>query len=72
MDQLTQQERQRQQRKPTPSAGSVDSQSIKTATQGEVTGSDGGKKVNGRKRHLLVDTLGLILGVWVTAADIGD
>ena len=72
MDQLTQQERQRQQRKPTPSAGSVDRQSIKTATQGEVTGYDGGKKVNGRKRHLLVDTLGLILGVWVTAADIGD
>ncbi len=69
---LTQQERQRQGRKPTPAAGSVDSQSIKPAPQGETKGYDGGKKINGRKRHILVDTLGLIIGVVVTAADTGD
>ncbi len=72
MDALRQQERKRQGRKPQPSAGCVDSQSVKTATQGKVKGYDGGKKVNGRKRHLLVDTLGLILGVCVTAANTGD
>ena len=69
---LTQKERQRQGRKPTPSAGSVNSQSIKTAKHGKTKGYDGGKQVNGRKRHLLVDTLGLIIGVCVTAADVGD
>lgn len=72
MEALNQQERQRQGRKPTPSAGSVDSQSIKTATQGTEKGYDGGKKINGRKRHLLVDTLGLILAVLVTPADRGE
>jgi len=69
---LTRKERHRQGRKPTPSAGCVDSQSIKTATQGKTKGYDKGKNVNGRKRHFLVDTLGLILGVLVTAADTGD
>ena len=69
---LNQQERQRQGRQPTPSAGSVDSQSIKTATQGTDKGYDGGKQINGRKRHLLVDTLGLIWSVWVTPADRGE
>ena len=72
MEQLTRQERRRQGRKPTPSAGCVDSQSIKTATQGATKGYDGGKQVNGRKRHVLVDTLGLIIRVLVTAADQGD
>jgi putative transposase len=72
MEALNQQERHRQGRKPTPSAGSVDSQSIKTATQGTAKGYDGGKKINGRKRHLLVDTLGLILRVMVTPADGGE
>ena len=72
LDALTRQERRRQGRKPQPSAGSVDSQSVKTATQGKTKGYDGGKNVNGRKRHLLVDTLGLIIGVCVTAADVGD
>jgi putative transposase len=72
LDTLTQQERQRQGRKSTPSAGCVDSQSIKTATQGQTKGYDGGKNVNGRKRHFLVDTIGVLIGVLVTAADSGD
>ena len=72
METLTQQERQRQGRPKSPSAGSVDSQSIKTSTQGAAKGYDAGKQITGRKRHLLVDTLGLILRVCVTAADYSD
>ena len=47
-------------------------QSNTETSQEKIKGYDAGKKVNGRKRHLLVDTLGLIIGVWVTAADGGD
>jgi len=72
MEALRQCERRRQGRQAEPSAGSVDSQSIKTATQATEVGFDGGKQVKGRKRHLLVDTLGLLIVVVVTAANTDD
>lgn len=72
MDTLRQWERQSQGRLPEPSACCADSQSIKTATQGEDVGFDGHKKIKGRKRHILVDTLGLIVAVVVTAANSDD
>jgi transposase len=72
MDALRQGERRRQGRQAEPSAGRVDSQSIKAATQATEVGFDGGKQVKGRKRHLLVDTLGLLIAVVVTAANIDD
>jgi transposase len=57
-----------------PTAGVIDSQSVKAdaVVGADSRGFDGGKLVNGRKRHVVVDTLGLLLGVMVTAADIGD
>ena len=71
MDILRKKERKRQGRKENPSAGSADSQSVRTALQGAETGIDGGRKVKGRKRHILVDTPGLILSVAVTPANEG-
>lgn len=51
---------------------SVDSQSVDTTTGGEQRGRDNGKNVDGRKRHIVVDSMGLLLAVLVTAADVDD
>jgi putative transposase len=61
-------------RDPKPSAVVIDSQSIKTGKMAaiESRGYDGGKRVKGRKRHIVVDTLGLMVGVKVTTANVHD
>lgn len=71
-DALRQQERQQRGRKAQPSAAILDSQSVKTTEAGGERGYDAGKKVNGRKRHILVDTVGNLIEVVVHAANIQD
>jgi putative transposase len=59
-------------RAPEPTAGILDSQSVKSDVQADSRGYDANKKMKGRKRHLLVDTLGLVLVAWMTTADVQD
>jgi putative transposase len=72
MTELRQVERRCQGRLAEPSAGAIDSPRIKTATQSQEVGCDRHKKIQGRKRHLWVETLGRIVAVVVTAAHVDD
>lgn len=71
-DALRTQLREAEGRQASPSAAIIDSQSVKTTEAGGPRGYDAGKKVNGRKRHIMVDTLGLLLIVVVHAASTQD
>jgi putative transposase len=71
-DRLRQQWRERVGKAPDPTAAIIDAQSTRSTAQGGGTGFDAGKKVKGRKRHLVVDTLGLLVALTITAASVQD
>jgi len=71
-DRLREKARRAAGKKSTPTVAIIDSQSIRTAEGGEERGYDAGKKITGRKRHIAVDTLGMILAVVVHSAAIQD
>lgn len=72
MDALRRQVRTEAGREPEPQKAAIDSQTVKGSEAGGPRGYDGGKKINGRKRHIVVDTMGLLLVVLVTSANIDD
>ncbi len=71
-DSLREQVRVKKGKQVSPSLGLVDSQSVKTASLTTEKGLDGNKKVTGRKRFILTDTLGLMLGILIVAANVGE
>jgi len=71
-DSLREQVRVKKGKEISPSLGLVDSQSVKTASVTEEKGIDGNKKVNGRKRFILTDTLGLMMEILIVAANVGE
>jgi putative transposase len=72
LDELRRQAREVVGRDPEPGEGCLDSQTVKAAATGGQRGYDGGKRLNGRKRHILVDTMGILLAVTVTVASVSD
>jgi putative transposase len=72
LDSLRRQVRRAAGREEQPQKAAIDSQTIKGSEAGGPRGYDGGKKINGRKRHIIVDTMGLLLVILVTAANADD